>query len=86
MTEPPQDAPPAHAERPDRASWLHWPATGFSLGLAVGKLLPSVSQMPVVISWEPLALGVAAALVVGTFFGVQPARRAARLHPVEALR
>jgi ABC-type antimicrobial peptide transport system permease subunit len=26
------------------------------------------------------------AVLVGTFFGVQPARRAARLRPVEALR
>jgi putative ABC transport system permease protein len=42
--------------------------------------------MPAVISWEPLALAIGFALLIGTFFGVQPARRAARLHPVEALR
>lgn len=55
---------------------------GWGLSLAVGRLTP----MTAVIGWEPFALAVGFALLVGTFFGVQPARRAARLHPVEALR
>jgi putative ABC transport system permease protein len=59
---------------------------GAGLGWGVSVLLSKVSPMPVVISWEPLALAALFALLVGTFFGVQPARRAARLSPVEALR
>jgi len=59
---------------------------GSSLGLGVSILLPRITQMPVILTWEPFALALAFALLVGTFFGVQPARRAARLHPVEALR
>ncbi len=58
---------------------------GSLLGLGVSVLLPRITPMPVVVTWEPFALAVAFALLVGTFFGVQPARRAARLHPVEAL-
>ncbi len=58
---------------------------GSLLGLGVSVLLPKIIQMPTIITWEPFALAVAFALLVGTFFGVQPARRAARLHPVEAL-
>jgi ABC-type antimicrobial peptide transport system permease subunit len=42
--------------------------------------------MPAVVSWEPFVLAAVFALLVGTFFGVQPARRAAKLSPVEALR
>lgn len=57
-------------------------ALGFGVSLAVGRLTP----MAAVVSWEPFALAIAFALLVGTFFGVQPARRAAQLHPVEALR
>jgi len=59
---------------------------GSVLGWAVSIVLARVTQFPVVISWEPFALALAFALVVGVFFGVQPARRAARLKPVEALR
>ena len=58
---------------------------GSLLGLGVSVLLPKIIQMPTIITWEPFALAVAFALLVGTFFGDQPARRAARLHPVEAL-
>ncbi len=57
-------------------------ALGWALTLAAGRLTP----MPAILSWEPFALAFVFAFVVGTFFGVQPARRAARLHPVEALR
>jgi putative ABC transport system permease protein len=59
---------------------------GSLLGLGVSVLLSRTTPMPVIVTWEPFALALAFALVVGTFFGVQPARRAARLHPVEALR
>lgn len=59
---------------------------GSLLGLGVSVLLPRITPMPVIVTWEPFALALAFALVVGTFFGVQPARLAARLHPVEALR
>jgi putative ABC transport system permease protein len=61
-------------------------ATGLLVGWGVCLVLPRFTKMPVAISWEPVALAAAAALVVGTFFGIQPARRAARLDPVEALR
>jgi putative ABC transport system permease protein len=59
---------------------------GVLLGTVVCLLLPRVSGLPVVLSWEPLALALGLALAVGMLFGVQPARRAARLDPAEALR
>jgi putative ABC transport system permease protein len=39
-----------------------------------------------VFAWQSMLLAVAAALVVGVAFGMYPARRAARLSPIEALR
>jgi len=59
---------------------------GSLLGWAVSVALARITQSPVVISWEPFALALCFALIVGVFFGVQPARRAAKLRPVEALR
>ena len=61
-------------------------ALGSLLGFGVATLLPRLTPIGAILSWEPLALALAFALAVGTFFGVQPARRAARLRPVEALR
>ena len=61
-------------------------AIGGLLGGGVCTVLAKSTQMPVILCWEPFALGMVFALFVGTIFGVQPARRAARLHPVEALR
>jgi putative ABC transport system permease protein len=59
---------------------------GSVIGWAVSIILARVTQLPVVISWEPFALAAAFALVVGLVFGVQPARRAAQMNPVDALR
>ena len=59
---------------------------GSLIGLGVSVALPRLTPIMAIPSWEPFVLALAFALLVGTFFGVQPARRAARLHPVEALR
>jgi len=59
---------------------------GSLLGCGVSLLLPPLLKIPAVLSWQPFVLSVVFALLVGTFFGVQPARRAAGLHPVDALR
>jgi putative ABC transport system permease protein len=59
---------------------------GSLLGWAASSLMAVVTKFPVVVSWQPFALALGFALVVGVFFGVQPARRAARLKPVDALR
>lgn len=59
---------------------------GSGLGWGASVLLGKIIEAPVVVSWEPFALAVVFSLLVGLFFGIQPARRAARLRPVEALR
>ena len=60
-------------------------AVGVLLGWGLCLLLPRFTPMPLVVSWESIALATGAAMAVGTFFGIQPARRAARLDPVKAL-
>ena len=59
---------------------------GSAMGWGGSMLVGMLIKAPVVISWEPFALAVVFSLMVGLFFGIQPARRAARLKPVEALR
>lgn len=57
-------------------------ALGWSVSVALPRFTPVITKR----SWEPFALVIPFALVFGVAFGVHPARRAARLHPVEALR
>jgi len=59
---------------------------GAGLGFGASTLVGSMTTMKVVISWTPFALGLGFSLMVGLFFGIQPARKAARLSPVQALR
>jgi len=61
-------------------------ALGSALGWGVTVSLTRHTKLPAITSWQPFALGVVFALLVGTFFGVQPARRAAKLDPVQSLR
>jgi putative ABC transport system permease protein len=58
---------------------------GLVVGWAICTVIRRVAQTTVAISWEPVALAAGAAVIVGVFFGIQPARQAARLNPVEAL-
>jgi len=67
--------------------------SGMILGSLIGwgvclvlERLAELIKFNVMVSWEPFVLGAVTALAVGAIFGVQPALRAARLNPSEALR
>jgi len=61
--------------------------TGLGLGIGLGQLLHLVlPALPVHTSWVFVVLAEAIAVVIGLIAGVLPARRAARLDPIEALR
>lgn len=59
---------------------------GVILGLTGAEIMAAVSEWPVLISWQALLLAFAFSAMVGIFFGFYPARKAARLNPIDALR
>jgi putative ABC transport system permease protein len=59
---------------------------GIALGVIGSKILAALMKMPTTLSWESIVLGVIFSSAVGLVAGLQPARRAASLQPVEALR
>ena len=59
---------------------------GFIVGIIGVKIVELVSNTTAVISWQALALAFGFSFIVGIIFGVQPARKAAQLDPVETLR
>lgn len=59
---------------------------GIALGIGGAWLVSQYQQWVFVISKEATALGVGVSVLVGMFFGIYPARQAARMRIIEALR
>jgi len=66
---------------------------GISLGIGICKLLPRLPQFipgfpdtPTLVSTPSIVIAFVFSAAIGIFFGFYPARRAARLDPIEALR
>ncbi|MBB6674287.1 ABC transporter permease [Cohnella nanjingensis] len=59
---------------------------GVAVGAGGSKFVGKLMQSPASPSWEIMTIAVVFSMGVGVLFGFLPARRASRLHPVEALR
>jgi len=61
-------------------------AVGVGLGYAAAQLLARFGEWQTIVPSYAIALALGVSALIGIAFGVGPARRAARLDPVEALR
>jgi putative ABC transport system permease protein len=59
---------------------------GTTLGFGLALLIASLTPLPAAVQWWAVGLGLGITAVVGLFFGMYPAMRAASLDPIEALR
>jgi putative ABC transport system permease protein len=59
---------------------------GTTLGFGLALLIASLTPIPARIEPWSIPLGLGMTAVVGLFFGLYPAMRAAALDPIEALR
>ena len=59
---------------------------GILLGIATSQVVSSLTHWPSLISVSSIVMSFLASSAVGIFFGFYPARKAAQLDPIDALR
>ena len=59
---------------------------GIGLGVVIPHLVTKFSGMRTIVTLESLALAFGISAAIGILFGLYPARRAANMDPIEALR
>jgi putative ABC transport system permease protein len=59
---------------------------GTVLGTSIALIISKATPIPAAVEGWSIALGISITALVGLFFGLYPASRAARLEPIEALR
>ncbi len=59
---------------------------GIGLGILGSKIVSSVLGWPALVRPQAVILAFVVAAAIGIFFGIYPARKAASLHPIDALR
>lgn len=60
-------------------------AIGILMGIGASKLIGALTSMKTVISMGPILLSFGFSMAIGLVFGLYPARKAAKLNPIDAL-
>jgi len=61
-------------------------AIGFALGWGASSLISHFTEITATITWEVVMMAIGVSTAIGLIFGIYPARKAAKLAPIEALR
>ncbi len=59
---------------------------GILFGVGIGAITTATGMLTAQVTWESIAMAFGFSALIGLFFGIYPAYRAASLRPIEALR